>query len=164
MQQVELFRAGSYEFFITGIIEKDRDGNSLKMRDGQPYKRLRLAIVSKDGNIRNLYDPIFGVDSEKVRQLINCVGTEELKQRFYSGNFRVEDLVGTGGSCLIGIRSATDKYAAQNSVECYLQRGYGKLEHNPGEADKWKAESNNKQGFVSSDNLEPVIDDMDVPF
>ncbi len=170
MEQVQLLRSGSYQFFITGIVSKDKDGNSLKMRDGQPYKKLRLAVVDRDGYTRNIYDPIFSMDSEKGMQLIRCVGGDGLMQRFLSGNFRLEDLIGTGGFCLIGIRPAKDNYPAQNQVECYLRRGYGKLEHNSGETDKWKAEpvdvESKQQEFVPSeatDNLEPV-DDSDIPF
>jgi len=166
MQQVQLLRSGSYQFFITGILDKDKDGNFLKMKDGQPYKKLRLAIVGRDGYTRNLYDPIFGTDSEKGKQLINCVGDDILKHKFISGNFRLEDLVGTGGFCLIGIRPARDIYPAQNNVECYLQRGYGSLTHNSGEGDKWKAEPQPQQ-LVSEDsteNLEPLVDDNEIPF
>jgi len=166
MQQVQLLRSGSYQFFITGILDKDKDGNPLKMKDGQPYKKLRLAIVDRDGYTRNLYDPIFGTDSEKGKQLINCVANDVLKHKFMAGNFRLEDLIGTGGFCLIGIRPAKDIYPAQNNVECYLQRGYGNLTHNSGETDKWKAEPQTQQ-FVSedtADSLEPVVDDSEIPF
>ena len=30
MQQVQLLRSGNYQFFITGILDKDKDGNPLK--------------------------------------------------------------------------------------------------------------------------------------
>ena len=55
--------------------------------------------------------------------------------------------------------------SAQNNIECYLQRGYGYLSHNSGDADKWKAEPK-RQELVSSDvaeDLEPV-DDSEIPF
>ena len=168
MEQVQLLRSGSYQFFITGIVSKDKDGNSLKMRDGQPYKKLRLAVVDRNSYTRNIYDPIFGTDSEKGSQLINCVANDILKQKFYSGNFRLEDLIGAGGFLVLGIRKR-EGYAPQNVVEVYLQRGYGNLTHNSGETDKWKVEpfhiEPKSQEFVSSevtDNLEPV-EDSDVP-
>ena len=165
MQQVQLLRSGNYQFFITGIIDKDKDGNVLKMKDGQPYKKLRLAVVDRDGYTRNIYDPIFGTDSEKGKQLINCVANEVLKHKFINGNFRLEDLIGTGGFCLIGIRPAKDIYPAQNNVECYLQRGYGYLAHNSGDTDKWKAEPK-RQELVSSDVAEDLelVEDSEIPF
>ena len=167
MQQVKLLRSGNYQFFITGVIEKDREGNFLKMKDGQPYKKLRLAIMDRNGYTRNIYDPIFGTGSEKGKQLINCVANDVLKHNFLSGNFRLEDLIGTGGFCLIGIRPATDIYPAQNNVECYLQRGYGNLTHNSGEGDTWKAqpsvEQAEQQTSEGSESLEPAFDN-DIPF
>lgn len=169
MQQVQLLRSGSYQFFITGILDKNKDGVPLKMRDGQPYKKLRLAVVDRDGYTRTLYDPIFGTDSEKGQQLINCVANDVLRQKFFSGNFRLEDLVGTAGFCVIGIRKK-DGYDPQNVVEVYMQRGYGNLTHNSGETDKWKAESNTTTQSTANDGVEPVSDsdgvndDSDIPF
>lgn len=127
IRAVSLLTSGKYEFYITAVITTDREGNLLKMRDGNPYKRLKLAVINREGYTQHVYDPLFGEDHEKIEQVVKSIGSETLFRRLKAGRLELKDLIGTGGYCIIGVREGRDGYGDQNSVECYLQKDYGTL-------------------------------------
>lgn len=127
MQETSLLMSGKYEFYITGVITSDREGNLLKMRDGNSYKKLKLAVINRQGYTHHVYDPVFGEDYEKLEQIIKSIGSEVLFRRLRTHRLELKDLIGTGGYCIIGVREGREGYNDQNSVECYLQKDYGAL-------------------------------------
>lgn len=157
ISKASLLKTGKYEFYITGIITTDREGSPLKMRDGNSYKKFKLAVINRESYTQPVYDPLFGEDDEKVEQIIKSIGSESLFHRFKSGHLELKDLVGTGGYCIIGVREGRDGYDDQNNIECYLQKDYGAFAH-LGQADKRE-----KEESVMPSTSEPLSTPTPVP-
>lgn len=148
----ELLKTGKCEFYVTGFMAKDKDGNDLTMKNGGKYKKLKLMVTDSTGNSATLYDPIFGPAPEKVEQLVNSLGIPLFERAFQTGKLELKELVGSGGHCIIGVKER-EGYDPQNTVECYLRnQSYGVI-HTPALV----------RSPQQADPFEPELED-DAPF
>lgn len=118
-----LLKSGKYEFFIGGVVTQDREGKLLKTSMGNIYQKLRLLVLDRDGYSRYVYDPIFS--PKRVEQILRCIGSSALIEHYERGNFNLEDLIGTGGLCLIALRAGKNGHEDHNVVDCYIQKEIG---------------------------------------
>ena len=77
--QEQLLKGGRYEFFISGVITQDKDGNFLKTQSGDSYQKLKLSVLDKDGYSKYVYDSIF--NSKRLEQILRCIGSPLLVER-----------------------------------------------------------------------------------
>ncbi len=156
--QEQLLKSGRYEFFISGVITQDKDGNLLKTQNGNTYQKLKLSVLDKDGYNKYVYDPIF--NPKRLEQILRCIGSPVLVERYKQENLSLEDLIGTGGMCIIALRAGRSGYEDQNAVDCYIQKEIGILLHNVGESNKWKPQLS----IMPGTSLNPEDIDNEIPF
>ena len=122
--EYELVKPGKYECYISGIIDTNKDGVALALNDGRSYKRVRLTVIDKEGYSNDVYDMVF--DSDKVREIFECVGKEIPKDSNVNLG-HLHDLRGQRGYCLVGIsKSKKEGYNDQNSIKCYIPKSVWK--------------------------------------
>ena len=114
-----MLKAGRYDFTVSGVMRKDKDGNPLKTRTGNTYLKVKLSVIDNDNESHNIYDLVF--NKERVEQLVDAIGKHELKQQAKSRDFRIENLVGESGRCLTKIRKGKEGYDDQPAVDVYLK-------------------------------------------
>jgi hypothetical protein len=116
---MSVLKSGRYDFTVSEIMRKDRDGNPLKTKNGNTYIKVKLSVIDNDSELHNIYDVVF--NKERVEQIVNSIGKDELKKQAKNKDFRVEDLVGESGRCLTKIRKGKDGYNDQPAVDVYLK-------------------------------------------
>jgi hypothetical protein len=122
---MSVLKSGRYDFTVSGVMRKDRNGNPLKTRNGNTYVKVKLSVIDNYSECHNIYDIVFNKD--RVEQIINSIGKEELKKQAQNKDFRVEDLVGESGRCLTKIRKGKDGYDDQPAVDVYLKPEINKV-------------------------------------
>jgi len=120
-----VLKAGKYDFTVSGVMRKDKNGNPLKTKNGNTYVKVKLSVIDSESESHNIYDTVF--NKERVEQIVNSIGKEELKQQAQNKDFRVEDLVGESGRCLTKIRKGKDGYDDQPAVDVYLKPEINKV-------------------------------------
>ena len=116
---MSVLKSGRYDFTVSGVMRKNKDGNPLKTKNGNTYVKVKLSVIDNNNECYNIYEIVF--NKERVEQIVNSIGKEELKQRAKNKDFRVEDLVGESGRCLTKIRKGKDGYDDQPAVDVYLK-------------------------------------------
>lgn len=150
-----LLKSGRYEFFISGVITQDKEDNLLKTHNGDVYQKLKLSVLDRDGYNRYVYDPIFR--PKRLEQILRCIGSSVLAERYQQENFNLEDLIGTGGLCIIALRAGKDGYEDQNAVDCYIQKEIGMLLHDVNEANKYNTKPKLISETVSSRDFDDEV-------
>lgn len=113
---------GKYEFFVKGVISKDKNGYDLKTQKGNAYSNLSIIVLDVNHNVHSVFEPIFSKESLKgIVYAINnpaltfvyenCVKNKE--------NFDLENLIGESGTLLLGQRSYNDKIYPK--IECFIK-------------------------------------------
>jgi hypothetical protein len=110
---------GKYEYCITGVMRKDKNGNALKTKSGNAYAKVKLCILDAHNQSHNVYDLVF--NREKIEQIVDSIGKVELKKQTQDKEFKLENLIGESGRCLTKIRPGKDNYPDSIGVECYLK-------------------------------------------
>ena len=114
-----MLKAGRYDFTVSGVMRKDKNGNTFKTKNGNTYVKVKLSVIGTDNESYNIYDLVFNKD--RVQQIVDSIGKDALKEQSKNKDFRVEDLVGESGRCLTKIRKGKDGYDDQPAVEVYLK-------------------------------------------
>lgn len=114
-----LLSSGKYDYFISGVIKTNKEGQPLKTQKGNAYKKIRLDVLDQKGIRYTIYDAIFNKD--RVEQIVNSVGKKELNESFKGGGFQLDELIGEGGRCIIAVKEGKDGYPDQNVVSVYLK-------------------------------------------
>ena len=118
--EYELVKPGKYEFYISGVIDNNKDGVPLVSSKGNSYKRVRLTIIDKDDYCNDVYDVVFS--SDRVREIFESVG-KHVSPTTKLNMDHLHDLKGQRGYCMIGIqKSKEEKYSDQNNVKCYIPK------------------------------------------
>ena len=73
----------------------------------------------------------------------------------------LEDLIGTGGMCIIALRAGRGGYEDQNAVDCYIQKEIGILMHSVNKS----TEKQDVQPLITSESsVVPENFDHEIPF
>lgn len=150
-----LLKSGKYEFFISGVITQDKDGNLLKTQIGNIYQKLRLSVLDKDGYSRYVYDPIF--NPKRLEQILRCIGSSALIERYEQGALNPEDLIGTGGTCIIALRAGRHGYEDQNVVDCYIQKEIGILIRRAETSESFNTSPNSSEPSFANEDFDDQI-------
>lgn len=113
-----LLKAGRYDFTVSGVMRKNKDGNPLKTKNGNTYVKVKLCVIDNDNEAHNVYDLVF--NRERIEQIVDSIGKEELKKQAKNKDFKVEILIGESGRCLTKVRAGKEGYEDQAAVEVYL--------------------------------------------
>ena len=109
---------GKYEFLIQGVVRQDSNGYDLKMKNGQPYQKLRILLLSGEKN-HYIYKPIFSI--RDVKEIVLGISNHSLTFVFESDNknFELEALIGEVGTLFLGHKESNGVKYPQ--VECFIQ-------------------------------------------
>lgn len=118
----DLLAMGEGMGIIVGVIDKDKDGNPLKMNNGGTYRKIKLTVVDELGARGYIYDPIFGGDKSKIKAMVESNGNASLIDKFNKGTLQDSDLFGKRVRCVIGIKYPKEGtgYDPQNIIDCYM--------------------------------------------
>jgi hypothetical protein len=125
-----MLKVGKGEYWITNVLDQDKDGNALVTKKGGNYKKVKLMVKDSSGSAESVYDLVFG--SDKVLQIVNSIGDAELLNKFKKKEVDLFDLIGYSGFCVIGSR-VKEGYDPQNTIEVYLRA----VKEVPGEIDNF---------------------------
>lgn len=140
-----MLKAGRYDFTVSGVLRKDKGGNPLKTKHGNTYVKIKLSVIDNDNESHNIYDLVF--NKERVQQLVDSIGKDELKRQAKGKDFKVEDLLGESGRCLTKIRKGKDGYDDQPAVDVYLKPEANKVYASSGVEPQQKSVSAQDDGF-----------------
>ena len=112
--------SGKFNYCVLGVITQDKEGNQLKTKKGNAYKKLKIAVIDNDGMSNHVYDYIFSV--ERVAQIVRSVGVESINRKFKEKKLDLNDLVGHQGECIVGIKRGNNGYSDSNVIEVYVAK------------------------------------------
>ena len=152
-----LLNSGKYDFYISGVIKTNKEGQPIKTQKGNGYKKARLDVLDSSGIRHTVYDAVFS--KERVGQIVNSIGKKELQDRFAKGKLTLDDLVGECGKCILAVKEGKNGYNDQNVVSVYL-----KPEANSSFSQN-SVEKQEGSGQSSLDSFEPNNEEHDdIPF
>jgi hypothetical protein len=115
---------GKAEATIVDVYTTDREGKELEMKNGGKYRKFKLSVIDANGNGGYVFDPIFGGDKKKIKQMVDSIGDQSLIDKFNKGTLVDEELFGRDVFCLVGIKEGKEGYDDQNVIDRYLARSF----------------------------------------
>jgi len=120
----KLLRMGKAVATIVDVYTTDREGKELEMKNGGKYRKFKLSVIDANGNGGYVFDPIFGGDKKKIKQMVDSIGDHYLIDKFNKGTLVDEELFGRDVFCLVGVKKGNEGYDDQNVIDRYLQRSF----------------------------------------
>lgn len=119
---MSLVKAGKYQFYISGFIDTDREGNPLVTKNGnnvgKPYRKMHLSVIGEN-ECGDLYPYVY--DSEKVRQIANSIGRPfEPAAKIDLNN--LNEFFGESGTCIVVVKEGKQGYDPKNDVSLYIPK------------------------------------------
>lgn len=120
---MSLLKSGKYKFYVSGLIDTDKDGNNLSIKSGNntgsSFRKIRLSLIGIDGLCSEIYHPVFG--SDKVKEIANAIG-KNFSATDKVGLKDLDSFFGESGSCLIVTKEGKNGAESYNDVSLFIPK------------------------------------------